>query len=78
VSFEDLGTLGSILFRRGYDVRYLDVPVASLADVDPLAPDLLVVLGAPISIRSSRPRSSSSRSGFAPAGRRSASASAAS
>jgi GMP synthase (glutamine-hydrolysing) len=50
VSFEDLGTLGSIFSRRSYDVRYLDVPVTSLADVDPLAPDLLVVLGGPIGV----------------------------
>jgi GMP synthase (glutamine-hydrolysing) len=50
VPFEDLGTLGSVLARRGHAVRYLDVPVTSLADVDPLAPDLLVVLGGPIGV----------------------------
>ncbi len=50
VAFEDLGLLAPILTRRGHTVRYLDVPIESLADVDPLAPDLLVVLGGPIGV----------------------------
>lgn len=50
VLFEDLGTLAPILARRGHTVRYVDVPVTSLADVDPLEPDLLVVLGGPIGV----------------------------
>jgi len=50
VPFEDLGTLGPLLTRRGHTVRYHEVPVASLADIDPLEPDLLVVLGGPIGV----------------------------
>ncbi len=50
VAFEDLGTLAPILARRGHTVRYVEVPVASLAEVDPLEPDLLVVLGGPIGV----------------------------
>jgi GMP synthase (glutamine-hydrolysing) len=50
VPFEDLGTLAPILARRGHVVRYLDVPVTSLADVDPLEADLLVALGGPIGV----------------------------
>lgn len=50
VAFENLGLLEPLLERRGHTVEYLDVPVADLADVDPLAPDLLVVLGGPIGV----------------------------
>jgi len=50
VPFEDLGTLAPLLARRGHAVRYLEVPVTSLANVDPSEPDLLVVLGGPIGV----------------------------
>jgi GMP synthase (glutamine-hydrolysing) len=50
VPFEDLGLLAPLLAQRGHAVRYVDVPVASLVDVDPLAADLLVVLGGPIGV----------------------------
>jgi GMP synthase (glutamine-hydrolysing) len=50
VPFEDLGTLGPLLTSRGHDVRYLEVPTSSLSDVDPLAPELLVILGGPIGV----------------------------
>jgi GMP synthase (glutamine-hydrolysing) len=50
VPFEDLGLLAPVLARRGHSVRYVDVPIASLADLDPLAADLLVVLGGPIGV----------------------------
>jgi GMP synthase (glutamine-hydrolysing) len=50
VPFEDLGLLAPVLTARRHTVRYLDVPVESLRDVDPLAADLLVVLGGPIGV----------------------------
>jgi GMP synthase (glutamine-hydrolysing) len=50
VAFEDLGLLAPLLARRGHDVRYVDVPIADLDDVDALAADLLVVLGGPIGV----------------------------
>jgi GMP synthase (glutamine-hydrolysing) len=50
VAFEDLGLLGPILASRGHAVRYIDVPVEPLDSLDPLAPDLLVVLGGPIGV----------------------------
>jgi GMP synthase (glutamine-hydrolysing) len=50
VAFEDLGTLAPILARRGHGIGYVEVPVANLASVDPLEPDLLVVLGGPIGV----------------------------
>jgi GMP synthase (glutamine-hydrolysing) len=50
VAFEDLGLLQPVLERRGHAIRYIDVPVTSLDDLDPLAPALLVVLGGPIGV----------------------------
>jgi len=48
VVFEDLGVWGPWFEANGWSVRYIDAPVADLAAVDPLATDLLVVLGGPI------------------------------
>lgn len=48
VGFEDLGSLGDVLRQRGFRITYLEAGVDDLADVDALAPDLLVILGAPI------------------------------
>jgi len=48
VAFEDLGLLSPLCAERGLDVRYLEAPTDDLAAQDPLAPDLLVVLGGPI------------------------------
>ncbi len=45
VPFEDLATLADVLHAQGYQWRYIDTPVSSLTQLDPLAADLLVVLG---------------------------------
>jgi GMP synthase (glutamine-hydrolysing) len=50
IAFEDLGLLAPLLAKRGHAVSYVDVPAADLDDFDPLAPDLLVVLGGPIAV----------------------------
>jgi GMP synthase (glutamine-hydrolysing) len=50
VHFEDLGVFASVLSKAGYHVRYHDVGVDSLEDLDPLAPDLLIILGGPIGV----------------------------
>jgi len=50
VPFEDLGLLGPLLADRKHTVRYVEAPTADFADVDALAPDLLVVLGGPIGV----------------------------
>ena len=50
VHFEDLGTLELVLEQRGYAVRYHDVGLDDFAALDPLEPDLLVVLGGPIGV----------------------------
>lgn len=48
VSFEDLGNLAPLFQAHGYAVMYCDIGVDPIDPPDPLAPDLLVVLGAPI------------------------------
>jgi GMP synthase (glutamine-hydrolysing) len=50
VPFEDLGLLGPLLAERHHEVRYVEAPTADLDTVDPLEPDLLVVLGGPIGV----------------------------
>ena len=49
IHFEDLGTFDDVLRRHDYAVRYCDVGIDDIGGVDPLAPDLIVVLGGPIS-----------------------------
>ena len=48
VAFEDLGLLAPLLAERGFTTRYAEAPTDDLAAEDPLAPDLVVVLGGPI------------------------------
>lgn len=48
VAFEGLGLLEPLLQRRGAMIDTVDAPIADLASIDPLEPDLLVVLGGPI------------------------------
>jgi GMP synthase (glutamine-hydrolysing) len=48
VHFEDLGSLAPALDRAGYRVQYADYGVDDIAALDPIAPDLVVVLGGPI------------------------------
>ncbi|PKU24759.1 glutamine amidotransferase [Telmatospirillum siberiense] len=48
VQFEDLGLLGPILWRAGYQVAYRDAGIDPLDLHDLAATDLLVVLGGPL------------------------------
>ena len=48
VAFEDLGLLRPVLEARGARLEVIDVPTADIDALDPLEPDLLVVLGGPI------------------------------
>jgi GMP synthase (glutamine-hydrolysing) len=50
VHFEHLGTLEPLLRARGWTVDYLEAGGGGLPRVDPMRPDLLVVLGGPISV----------------------------
>ena len=50
VPFEDLGAFAPVLERRGAVIDIHDVGVADIGTLDPVKPDLLVVLGAPIGV----------------------------
>lgn len=50
VAFEDMGAFADPVVAAGYDLRLLDAPVADLSAVDPLEPDLLVLLGGPVGV----------------------------
>ncbi len=48
VAFEDLASFEPVLADRGYHVAYAEAGLDDLGALDPLGPDLLVVLGGPI------------------------------
>lgn len=48
LAFEDLGSLANVLKQQDYKVTYVEAGLESLAEIDPLTPDLLVILGGPI------------------------------
>ena len=50
VGFEDLGSFETPLRAAGYNIEYVDVAERDPALLDPLGPDLLVVLGGPIGV----------------------------
>ncbi|MCA1907111.1 MAG: glutamine amidotransferase [Magnetospirillum sp.] len=50
VAFEDLDLLEPVLCRRGFSITMIDAPLGGVEDLDPLADDLLVVLGGPIGV----------------------------
>lgn len=48
IHFEDLGHFAPILERHGYSLTYCDVGIDPLKGLEPLAADLLIVLGGPV------------------------------
>src|SRR5688572_31161396 len=48
VAFEDLGTLATACNRHQVAITYVDAGGDDLAQIDPLAPDVLISLGGPI------------------------------
>ena len=50
VAFEDLGSFAGVLSDLNYAVEYREAGGDDVASLDPLAPDLLVVLGGPIGV----------------------------
>jgi GMP synthase (glutamine-hydrolysing) len=48
VAFEDLGSFEPVLADNGFEVRYVDCGIDDIAAIDPLTPELLIVLGGPI------------------------------
>jgi len=50
LAFEDAGILGSVLMERGITLRYVDVAIDDLSQLDNTQIDLLLILGGPISV----------------------------
>lgn len=50
VHFEDLGSFEPVLKRAGYQIYYIDAGLHDLRKLNPLAADILFVLGAPIGV----------------------------
>lgn len=50
IHFENLGTFEAVLAGAGYKLHYHDIGVDSLSMLDPVQPDLLVVLGGPVGV----------------------------
>ena len=48
VHFEDLGVFDRVLRRRGYAISYCEAGIEDIGGLDPVSPDLIVVLGGPI------------------------------
>jgi GMP synthase (glutamine-hydrolysing) len=48
VAFEDLGTLATVLHKRDHAITYLEASPGFLDGIDPLVPDLVIILGGPI------------------------------
>jgi GMP synthase (glutamine-hydrolysing) len=49
VAFEDAGSLAEVLRQRDWQVEYAEAGMMDLGAIEPLGPELLVVLGGPIS-----------------------------
>ena len=50
VAFEDLGSLENVLRDYEYAINYIEAAPGSLDGLDPLKPDLVVILGGPIGV----------------------------
>jgi GMP synthase (glutamine-hydrolysing) len=50
VAFEDLGILADIFQARGWSYRYVEAGTVDWQSLDPLADDVVVVLGGPIAV----------------------------
>lgn len=48
VSFEDLGSFADTFESAGYRIKYHDIGLHDLSKLDPIEPELLIVLGGPI------------------------------
>jgi GMP synthase (glutamine-hydrolysing) len=48
LAFEDLGSLAEALNQQDYVITYVEAGLDSVAGIDPLSPDLVVILGGPI------------------------------
>jgi GMP synthase (glutamine-hydrolysing) len=48
IAFEDLGSLAEALNQQNYALTYVEAGLDSIAHIEPLAPDLVIILGGPI------------------------------
>ena len=48
--FGGLGSFETVLLNAGFDIKFWTVGVDDLATLDPVSPDLLIVLGGPMSV----------------------------
>jgi GMP synthase (glutamine-hydrolysing) len=47
---EDLGNFAPVLSELGYEIRYIEAPSQDYSILNPLTPDLLIVLGGPMGV----------------------------
>lgn len=50
IHFEDLGTFEAVLVAEGYKIHYYDLGITDLWTIDPVSPDLLILLGGPVGV----------------------------
>ncbi|MGB3513198.1 MAG: glutamine amidotransferase [Microcoleaceae cyanobacterium] len=50
IAFENLGSLDVVLEEKGYASEYLEATPGFLDEIDPLTPDLVIILGGPIGV----------------------------
>ncbi|MEL7036006.1 MAG: glutamine amidotransferase [Cyanobacteria bacterium J06592_8] len=50
LAFEDLGSLAEVLIQQDYRIAYREAGVDPLSEINPLQPDLLIILGGPIGV----------------------------
>lgn len=48
LAFEDLGSLTDALKHQNYVINYIEAGLDSISEIQPLSPDLVVILGGPI------------------------------
>lgn len=48
LAFEDLGSLADALKQQNYAINYVEAGLDSISEIQPLSPDLVVILGGPI------------------------------
>lgn len=46
--FEDLGSLAPVLMEKGYEITYLEAGSDDVTQINPLKPELVIILGGPI------------------------------
>ncbi|PWR18036.1 glutamine amidotransferase [Zavarzinia compransoris] len=50
LAFEDLGLIEAVLLARGFAIRVVEAGIDDIAALDPLADDVVIVLGGPVGV----------------------------